>query len=524
MTTNNTTTTNSDSIYVKYAMYATIPEYPDYWISPNGTVINVKTGQIAPAINRDHVIIDGVARKIDTLLVLAYIGNLPLPIVPTPDDRFRNKYRNSTVTYLTPTKISMDPTSPNVFWMNDEIEFRMIPHARNRYIISFNGVIFDLVTRRFMRRNWHAGYASVSIALGDAGNVVNQTMFNLCRLIYMAWIDPDIPDNMEVDHIDSRRWNNRADNLQLLTRLDNTRKSRFEGARKTPYTMEQIEHIFWMMEQNKPSVEIAAYLGVPYQTRKEKHRLNAQLHKMRSMDGYYDDMKQKYDVSHYDTNMNYPYKRLTEQEVAEIKEKLASGMTGRALAKEYGVAPSIISHIKTGKRENGYKYPEDSDPLLRRRKFNYEQVEEILEYMKTHTLQETCEKFGTNPNTLNQMKHGLYFTIRPRGATLKEMGATTRHVLSDDEKSELISDLKRGESMVSLSKKYGISYTAVNMYRKNADLPTNTCRLTDEQRAEVLSKLKAGNPVSKIANEYGVTPMAIYKLQKRNRENSAEKS
>ena len=44
------------------------------------------------------------------------------------------------------------------------------------------------------------------------------------RFVYECFKD-NIPDDKEVDHIDNNKYNNKIDNLQLLTHKENTRKS-----------------------------------------------------------------------------------------------------------------------------------------------------------------------------------------------------------------------------------------------------------------------------------------------------------
>ena len=340
---------NSTSKYAIYRDYATIPEFPDYWINANGRVLDMRTQEPAIQLDNDRVVLDGCIRNISTLLVLAYIGNLPFPIIPAPDydSANRTRYRNSRYTYKVPIRVGIDAKG-SIFFGN--VEFRAIPFTNRRYAISSNGVIFDFLKQRYVRRYWSGGYAYVTLAMLDANGKMHANRLGVARAIYLAWIDPDLDPSFEVDHKNNRRWDNRAENLQALTRVDNTRKSRFEGARNTPYTLDQIEHIFQMMAENKSHAEIAEYLGLPYTTRSEKHHLNAQLFKMRKQPGYYDDFKAKYDVSHYDNDVNYTYRHLTAAEVDEIKRRLAAGEKGNALAKEYGVTPATISRVNTSSR------------------------------------------------------------------------------------------------------------------------------------------------------------------------------
>jgi len=66
--------------------------------------------------------------------------------------------------------------------------------------------------------------------------------FTLSRLIY-AWFIGDVPDKIDVDHIDNNTMNNRLDNLQLLTRRENILKRPRNGANQ--YTNNKVNNEYF---------------------------------------------------------------------------------------------------------------------------------------------------------------------------------------------------------------------------------------------------------------------------------------
>ena len=80
--------------------------------------------------------------------------------------------------------------------------------------------IIYAVTQRFNNGS-HKGYAFVTLY---NAKTKQQKAIALSRLLYV-WFIRDIPKGYVVDHIDNNELNNDLDNLQLLTRSDNTKKN-----------------------------------------------------------------------------------------------------------------------------------------------------------------------------------------------------------------------------------------------------------------------------------------------------------
>lgn len=85
------------------------------------------------------------------------------------------------------------------------------PKIKDIYVYS-NGFIFNCKTNRFVTNTMnHSGYYSVS-TFGKHGLVH--------RLVVEAFIG-EIPEKMEVNHLDGNKINNDISNLEICTRSDN---------------------------------------------------------------------------------------------------------------------------------------------------------------------------------------------------------------------------------------------------------------------------------------------------------------
>lgn len=95
-----------------------------------------------------------------------------------------------------------------------------------------DGALFNKTNRGKAKADEQAGSMS---KFGYRRVGVNGTPYLEHRVIY-AMHYGEIPDDMDVDHIDNNRGNNRIENLQLLSRLDNIMKCMREGNHNNPET------------------------------------------------------------------------------------------------------------------------------------------------------------------------------------------------------------------------------------------------------------------------------------------------
>ena len=107
----------------------------------------------------------------------------------------------------------------------DFIEFQNIKFyfhpIYNRYAASKDGQVLSLKRKKklqLLKNNY--GYHQFSLC----EKPILKT-YLVSRFVYECF-KGDIPNDMEVDHIDNDKENNSIKNLQLLTKKENTRKSR----------------------------------------------------------------------------------------------------------------------------------------------------------------------------------------------------------------------------------------------------------------------------------------------------------
>ena len=336
--------------------------HPSYIIDRNGVVYNYDDTSIVEPIDRDTIILDGERCNIDRLLLYSFVGFLPLDVIPR--DRVPNEQRYigrrcSALTYHFDhiRRLTNEPTQ----YALDKVLFKRVPFQAHEILASENGVLYNATTGEFMLKTVNLGYYCVTLAIRNqytmsapnihqSASLRNGGTIKLNVLMYVTY-HGEIPIGMQVDHIDNNKLNDSANNLQLLTAVDNSRKSRTEGARVTGFTYDMNETIVRMLSEGKTNAEIAAALGLGYTDRHDKHRIATIVNKLRTLPGYYDDLRKQYGIDKYDKNNSYPYKRLTDDEAAELKRLSAEGMSGIALAQKFGVSRATVSMIINGKRK-----------------------------------------------------------------------------------------------------------------------------------------------------------------------------
>lgn len=336
--------------YDRFQFYAAqLPNHPSFCMNRDGIVYDYRTGAEVP-FDRDnnHVILDGERLDVDILLLYNFTGILPFDIVPRdkiPISKYHIGRRSSKLTYLVKS-IVFCKTDLSIVYIND-LKFKRCPYAPH-IAVSVNGVVYDLKEKDFVMRTHRQGYASIYITIADMHQAepygVHVRSMRLSNLVFTTYTGPITP-GYQVDHIDNCRYNDCATNLQLLTAVENTRKSREEGARDTGFSIETNRLIAKMLSERKTNAEIAAALGRDYKTRQDKHRIASLVNKLRTQPGYFEDLRKEFNLGEYDPNNSYPFNRLGADMYEQIRAEAASGMKGAALARKYNVTPATISRI-----------------------------------------------------------------------------------------------------------------------------------------------------------------------------------
>lgn len=91
--------------------------------------------------------------------------------------------------------------------------FKVYPHNEN-YLISNRGTVWSLHSMKSIGSISNYGYKNARIG---------RKWIGIHRLVYMTFVNPVIPEGMEVNHINGRKLNNCLDNLELVTHKENMR-------------------------------------------------------------------------------------------------------------------------------------------------------------------------------------------------------------------------------------------------------------------------------------------------------------
>lgn len=111
--------------------------------------------------------------------------------------------------------------------MKINLDLKEIPGFKN-YAISEEGEVFSIKSRMFVKQPIRKGYKTVTIT-NDAGKPITT---GLHRLLMITYKPIENPDQMQVDHIDCNKLNNDLDNLEWVTKKENTHRAIKNGLYK----------------------------------------------------------------------------------------------------------------------------------------------------------------------------------------------------------------------------------------------------------------------------------------------------
>lgn len=263
---------------------AVVEGFPTYRINAEGHVYDAITGDRIEPISNTHIKLDGCVRSIDILLAETYIGKGNYDVVNGRTTI--NSSRQQRLTYLVE---SLECIEDGVFIMNDSIEFHTIPLKDNRYLISTEGVIYDNLKKDFVHRSWKNGRVMA---------ILYTEPVSVAACVYRTFID-EIPDGMHIKFIDGNMYNIHPDNLAVQTIAEIRRAAKNQrGNAHNINTMRQVCEIIAARESNDYNTggndKIAELLGLPYETRADKHRIASIVDKLKNRTGYYDDLKKEF--------------------------------------------------------------------------------------------------------------------------------------------------------------------------------------------------------------------------------------
>ena len=103
--------------------------------------------------------------------------------------------------------------------MNKTEKFFIACLKSNELNITKSGIVFNSMTNNWIGAVGSGGYYKISM-LDQRSGIIRHIQTH--RLVWL-WFKSDIPEDMEINHIDGNRLNNRLKNLELLSHIDNTK-------------------------------------------------------------------------------------------------------------------------------------------------------------------------------------------------------------------------------------------------------------------------------------------------------------
>lgn len=216
---------------------------------------------------------------------------------------------------------------------------------------------FGRVRRRTKYKRYHAGYI---LSPGDVDGYLHVSLttnkqrkqFYVHQLVAKAFLKPREPGQFHVNHKDGIRSNNSPHNLEWATPLQNQRHAietlgaDNSGERhfNVRLTFSDLKQLCELRASGKSASEIAAVLGVTSSCVVGIFTGKTRKKEMAALGFVYQPLPHIGRVGSSNSQAV-----LTEESVREIKALLRQNLTGREIARRFGVHPQTISNIKTGR-------------------------------------------------------------------------------------------------------------------------------------------------------------------------------
>jgi len=248
---------------------------------------------------------------------------------PTFLDNYVAKGRKVMQSYITPI--------PSQEQLDSDEKWLPVPGYEGVYEVSSHGRVKRVkkgratFPGRILKGGSRDGYKYVLLCLN--GKVSNVKIHPLVAAVFIG----KRPNNMEINHIDLNRSNNRADNLEYLTHKENIRHAAANGHGPSAISEDvqrKVRELFQSTKPVYPATTIAKMFGISPTSVAQIASGNGPMLQSRG----FKPLKRE-----------NPLKKLTDSNIREIKSlAFHSSMTLTEIAKEFGVSLTTVSRIKSG--------------------------------------------------------------------------------------------------------------------------------------------------------------------------------
>lgn len=213
--------------------------------------------------------------------------------------------------------------------------FKPIPRFSN-YWITESGIIYNNITKRPIVINFDKKmYREVYILRDSTMKYYHTRIHRILAFVFIGNID-----DMDVNHIDNKSWNNKLYNLEIISHRENARHYTMNFAQnKSGWTHEKIEELCGILEDNKLDIdEISKKFNFI-----EINKLKQTIYDLKR-GKIWSDISCKYGISNFEM-----IRKLSSNDVVYIREYIKNGSSDAEIAKLFGVTGNMIGYIRNGK-------------------------------------------------------------------------------------------------------------------------------------------------------------------------------
>lgn len=319
-----------------------------------------------------------------------------------------------------------------------------------------------------------------------AGNSVENysTLYShyLFQVEYWKKHNALIPEGMEVDHINNNPFDDRIDNLQILTRLENIQKRDDFKYSQKPMNQAILNRIETMLYDRATRKQVVQKFKISY------GHLRWLIHRY---------LPQFEETTYLERNAN------------DMVELLGRGVTAGEVGDQYGVSNTTV--LRVYEKVTGKKYQEQNTT---------ERVAFISEKIDAgHTLSQISRLMGvTDAAVLYLVKKYL-----PEKWKIMQKNYTDKAHYGSEYKLEKLAEIETyldsGHSLTSASNLVGIKQQQASAWiaelrpdLKQKMRQTRAYRLTDEQKKNMVEDYVAGSTFSLLAVKYQVSTATVHKF------------
>lgn len=206
---------------IKKDAFCFIPGFSQYVITKEAKLKDLSTGKIYPpeTVKASTMYLRNDAGKtvgVDAIFLLSQMAYGPndFPLLEIDDDYLMSDE-------FTAEDVKVDLLKCfSTFYYISEYEFEMCNVVFRKYLdtplyVTQYGNIFNAATGMMLKLPQRNGYYTLTAFYGG---------YRVQRMVYEAWKD-DLPDELVVDHVNCRPWDNYVDNLEAVTPKENTRRA-----------------------------------------------------------------------------------------------------------------------------------------------------------------------------------------------------------------------------------------------------------------------------------------------------------